>query len=147
MKIILTKDVENIGKEGEMKEVADGFARNYLLPNQLAEPATTENTRLAEKKLALINEQKEQELKEAQKYAEQIDGKELVIKVKADGDSVFGSVDKKKIVAAAKKEGIEINSKMIELKKSIKELGEHQIKINFNHRIEAVIKLIVEKEK
>ena len=146
MKVVLLKDVESVGKEGEIKDVADGFARNFLLPSQLAKPATSQNIEKTQEKIELAKKQKKDELKDAQNKAAKIDGEEFVIKVKADGDSLFGSVDQSVIVKELKTAGLDVKKSAVELPKPIKELGEFQIKINFNHGIEATIKVIVEKE-
>lgn len=146
MKVILLKDVESIGKEGEIKNVADGFARNFLLPGQLAIPATKSNIEESQNNIDQLKSQKEISLKDSQDIATKIDGEELVIKVKADGESLFGSVDKEIIAKQLKSSGVKINKSSIDLQKPIKEIGEYQIKINLNHGIEATIKVIVEKE-
>lgn len=146
MKVILLKDIESVGKEGELKNVADGFARNFLLPGKLAKPATSSNIEKSRQKLKQLKSQKEIRLKESQDTATKIDGEEFVIKVKTDGDSLFGSVDKDVIAKQLSKAGISVKSSSIDLSKPIKELGDYQIKINFNHGIEATIKVIVEKE-
>ena len=142
----MLKDVENVGKAGEQKDVADGFARNFLLPNGLAEQANEANIAKAGKLAAEREKEKAEELKAAQKNAEKIDGEELVFKVKTEGEKLFGSIDKKNIIEKLSELGIKTRDISIELKKPIKELGEFPTKVQFAHGIEAEIKVIVEKE-
>ncbi len=146
MKVVLNQNVENVGRAGETKEVADGFARNFLISNGLAEPATKENILKAEALMKQSGKQEKEELKSIQKTAEKIDGKEIIIKVKTDGDKLFGSVDKSKIVEKLKEDGTEISEASIDLGQPIKEIGEYPVKINFKHGIEIGIKVIIEKE-
>ena len=146
MKVVLNQDVENVGRAGETKEVADGFARNFLISNSLAEPATKENILKAKELLRQGEKQEKNELKSTQKTAEKIDGKEIVIKVKAEENKLFGSVDKAVIVEKLKEDGIEISESSIELDQPIREIGEYPINVSFNHGIEIGIKVIIEKE-
>ena len=146
MKVVLNQNVENVGKAGEVKEVADGFARNFLISNGLAEPATKENMSKANILLRQSKKQEKNELELTQGTAEGIDGKEIIIKAKAEGDKLFGSVDKAKIAEMLKEDGAQISEASIELDQPIKEIGEYPVKVNFSHGIEASIKVIIEKE-
>lgn len=146
MRVVLLQTVKNIGKAGEVKNVADGFARNFLIPQGLAEAATQGAVVKAEK-LKEENEIKnQQELEEIQKIAEKIDGKEIIIRQKSQNGKLFGSVDQKSILQELIKQEMEVGSADIELQNPIKEVGEYPVKIKFNHGIEAEIKLIVEPE-
>jgi large subunit ribosomal protein L9 len=150
MKVILTKNVENLGKEGEIKEVADGFARNFLIPKNMAEPATDTAIKNAEMEKEKKAETAKLELEGAQKVAEQLEGRELYIKVKEEEGKLFGSVNEKTIAKTFKDEGISISPESVKLSEPIKELGEYEAQIALNHGLEANIRIILvgeEKEK
>jgi len=148
MKVILLKDVENLGKKYEIKEVAEGYARNFLFPKKLAKPATEANLKWLEKKLKKLEEKAEEELKKVQNLASEIDGLEIVIPVKVGEDGqLFESITSQKILEKLKEEGFELKKKQIVLEKPIKELGEFPVKVKFPHNLEAEIKVIVVEEK
>ena len=147
MIIILLKDVENIGKKYEVKEVKDGYARNFLIPQGLAEPATKE----ALKKLEIQKEREEKEaedgLKEIQSLTSSIDGQDITIAVKiGKEDQLFESITPQKILEGLKKLGFDIKKRQIELAEPIKTLGEFPVKIKFEHNLEAEITVIIVEE-
>jgi large subunit ribosomal protein L9 len=146
MKVVLTKDVKNVGKTGQTKDVADGFARNFLIPNGLAEPATKGIVQKVQKIIQESQEKEQDELKTQQELAEKLDGKEFVIKAKAKKGKLFGSIDAKKIAEKISSEGVKVDAAFIKLDSPIKELGEKQIQIDLKHGIEAKIKVVVEEE-
>ena len=146
MKVILIKDVENLGKEGETKDVADGFARNFLFPKSMAEPATKEATQKVETKNLKKSEKAKLELEEAQKLAEQLEGRELYIKVKEKDGKLFASVNEKVIAKTLKDEGIAVSPENVSLPEPIKELGEYEAQINLSHGLEASIRIILASE-
>lgn len=143
MKVILLQDVENLGKEGEIKEVADGFARNFLIPKKMAEPATDAAVQNAEAKKKIKAEKAKIELEEAQKIAEQLEGRELYIKVKEEEGKLFGSVNEKTIAETFKDEGLNINPENVKLAQPIKEVGEYDAQISLDHGLEANIRIIL----
>jgi large subunit ribosomal protein L9 len=147
MRVILLKDIENIGKKYEVKQVKDGYARNFLFPKKLAEPATKEEMkRLEELKKEKIREA-EQELVQAQKIASRLDGQELDFFVKIGKENqLFEAVTVQKIAKKLRELGIEVKKEQITLKNPIKELGEFPIKINLDHQLEAKITVVVEPE-
>ncbi len=144
MKVILLDDVSKIGKKYDVKEVADGYARNFLIPKKLAEPATPAKMAKLEELKKQADQEAEQKLKSIQEMASKLDGQELTIteKIGKEGQ-LFESVNAKKISEALEKAGFKIDKKHIELAKPIKELGEFDVKINFDMGLEATIKLIV----
>lgn len=146
MKVILTKDVENLGKEGEVKEVADGFARNFLFPKNMAEAATDTALKNAQMKKIKKTETAKLELEESQKLAEQLEGRELYIKVKEEDGKLFGSVNEKTIAKTFKDEGISINPENIKLAEPIKEIGDYEAQITLDHGLEANIRIILVSE-
>jgi large subunit ribosomal protein L9 len=144
MKVILLQDVDKVGKKFEVKDVADGFAKNHLFPKKLAQVATKNAVIFAETQREIAKKQTEKELAEMQAKASSIDGREITVMVKVgDQNQLFESVNAQKIAERLKEEGIELDKKQIELKKPIDELGEFPVKINLPHNLEAEIKVIV----
>jgi len=109
MKIILLKDVEKLGKKGEIKEVADGYARNFLIPNKKAILATKNEIIKLEEQKEIKAQQAEQELSKYQQIATQLDGLELEILAKVgEEEKLFGTVTANQIVEKLKEQGIEV---------------------------------------
>jgi large subunit ribosomal protein L9 len=131
MKIILLQDVVNVGKKYEMKNVSDGFARNFLIPRKLAKIATTQTIQEIEltKKQGLKEKEIQQNLLE--KNMDSLQDLKISIKEKANEKGhLFASIDSKDINKILKKEHhLEIPSEIIELEKPIKQIGEHKIKV------------------
>jgi len=148
MRVILLKDVENIGKKHEIKEVKDGFARNFLIPKGLVKLVTKKTLTWLEVQKETETRKAEEELKKIQGIASTIDGQEIIIPVKlGEEDQLFESITVQKLSEKLKELGFEIKKTQINLEKPIKELGEFLIKINFEHNLEAEIKVIVSEEK
>lgn len=143
MKVILLKNVDKLGKEGEVKEVADGYARNFLIPQELAKPATEQALREAESSAAKKSKVVQADLEEAQKLAEQLDGRELFIKVKEKDGTLFGSVNEKTIAKTFADEGLKIESESVKLEEPIKEVGDYDVRLELPHGLEANIKVIL----
>ncbi len=142
MRIILLKDIENLGKKYEIKEVKDGYARNFLIPKGLAKVATKEALKNLQLKRKIEEEKAEEELMKIQKIASAIDGQEVVVSVKVGKEGqLFESVTAKKIYDKIKK--FNIKKKQIILPEPIKSLGEFPVKIKFEHNLEAEITVIV----
>jgi large subunit ribosomal protein L9 len=148
MKVILLKDIENLGKKYEVKEVKPGYAKNYLIPKGLAKPATKENLEWLKEQKEILEKKAEEELKKVQDLASSIDGLEVFIPVKVGEDGqLFESVTVQKIWERLSEMGFKIKKSQINLEKPIKEIGEFSIKILFEHNLEAEIKVIVVEEK
>lgn len=144
MKVILLKDVENIGKKFEVKEVKSGYARNFLLPNNLAKIATEEAIATLEAQKEVLEKKAEEELKLTQEMASKIDGLEVMISVKiGDKDQLFEKINSQKIADKLKEMGFDVKKSQIEIEKPIQELGEFPVKVRFSHNLESVITLIV----
>lgn len=148
MKVILQKDVEDLGKEGEIKEVSDGFARNYLIPEGLAKRATEEKVEKVKKQRKKEEKKKQKELKELQDFVSQLDGQEVEVEVKVGEEGqLYESITAGKIQNALKEEDLEVKRKQIDLENPIEELGEFTVDLSFKHNLEAQIRVIVtEKE-
>lgn len=147
MKVILLQDVDKLGKKGDIKQVSDGYARNFLIPKKIAVLANKSEIIKAEEQKKIDQEQAERDLIKFQKIASQIDEFDLEIKVKAgDDDKLFGAVTSSKISEELKKNNFEVEKDQIKLDEPIKEIGEYEVKIEFPHNLEAKIKVIIIKE-
>jgi large subunit ribosomal protein L9 len=144
MRVILLKDVDKLGKQFETKDVADGYANNFLLPQGLAKQATKNAVIWAKTQLEISAKKTEAELKAVQQQASSIDGQEIAIQVKVgDKDQLFESINDQKICDKLKEAGFEIEKKQIALEEPIKQIGEFPVKIKFSHNLEAEIKVVV----
>jgi len=148
MKLILLKDIKNLGKKFEVKEVAAGYAKNFLIPKGLAKPATKEALEWLGMQKEIEHKKVEEELKKIQELASSIDGLEITIAVKiGEKGQLFESITSQKIFEKLQESGFKIKKQQINLPKPIAELGEFPIKITFEHNLEAEIKVIVVEEK
>ena len=149
MKIMLTKDVENVGRAGEIKEVADGYGRNYLIPRKLAVVAGrgTEAEARRIQDAALRREAKERE--EARELAEEIDNKTVVVRLKVGAeDKVFGAITNEDISRALRQQHqVEVDRRKIDLREPLKQLGEHQVALRLHRDIDARINLIITRDR
>ena len=147
MKVILLQDVDKIGKKFEIKSVADGYAKNFLIPKKLAQPATKNAEAWAKTQAEIASKQTEIELKKTQELASSIDGQEVTVEVKTgDQDQLFEAVSAQKIAEKMGEMGFTLAKEQIVIKEPIKQLGEFPIKITFAHNLEAQIKLTVASE-
>ncbi len=146
MKVILLEDVKSLGKKGEVVNVNDGYARNYILPKKVGVEATGKN--LNDLKLQHANEEKKAKeiLEAAQAFAKELENKFVVIKMKAgEGGRVFGSVSSKEIAAAFKEQcGLEIDKKKIQLTDGIKAYGTYDVPVRLHPQVTGKLKVKVE---
>ena len=145
MKVILLEDVKALGKKGQIVNVNDGYARNFILTKKLGLEANNKN--LNDLKLKKANDEKiaQEQLEEAQELGKKIEaGKvELAIKV-GEGGRTFGSVSTKEIAAAVKEQmGYDIDKKKIQLKEAIKALGTHNVPVKLHTKVTAELKVVV----
>ncbi len=148
MKIILLQDIENLGKKYDLKNVKDGYARNFLFPKKLAKLADESTLKWLKIQKEKKSEKEEVELKEVQKLASKFDGLEITIPVKIGKENqLFESINQQKISEKLKDLGFKIKKTQIDLKDPIKELGEFPLKIKFEHNLETEIKIIIIEEK
>lgn len=145
MKIILNQDVANLGEEGDIKVVADGYARNYLIPQKLAVPCTKGNMDLFEQKKKNIESRKEEKRKSALGLKEKIEAEEVAIIVPVgDNGKLFGSVTSATIVEELEKSGIRVDRKKVEVPgHTIKVIGDYTILIKLYGTEEAKLKVSV----
>jgi len=147
MKVIFISDVESVGRIGEIREVKDGFARNYLLPKKFAVEATPENIKVWERKRQILKKQEESLKAEAESLAARLREVSCTIPVKAgEEDRLFGSVTSQNISDALKGQGFEISRKDIELDSPIKTLGTYEVPIKLHSDVTATIKVEIVKE-
>lgn len=147
MRIILLKDIEKLGKEGQVLQVKDGYARNYLLPSCLAQAATEENLKLSELREEKEKRRFEKEKGQAQNLAERLSKLSLTIASQAKEDEeLFGSVNAQAIAQALMSEGVEIEKDKIVLDAPIKKLGIYQIKVHLLPEVDTSFKLWVVKK-
>ena len=145
MKVILLQDIKNVGKKDEIINAADGYARNYLLPKKLAVEANTENmTKLNNKKEA-ASFKKDVEKQNAEELAKKLKGIMLKLKVKAgENGKIFGGITAKEISENLKSQyNFVIDKKKIELKETIKTLGEFNVSIKLFEGVVASLKIQV----
>lgn len=144
MKVILLQNVKELGNKNDIKNVADGYAKNYLLPNKIAVLATNNGLEVLEETKEAEAQKAEEELLHFQELAEQIDGTELEISAKvSDNGKLFGSVTTAVIADKLKELGFNVDKDQVNLKEPIKELGEYDVILEFPHNLEAKIKVIV----
>ncbi len=147
MKVILKETINTLGIVGSEVKVADGYARNYLLPRNKAVPATPAYRKIIEQEKKKFKLQIAKERKIAEETAERIKGAECTIKAKVNqGEELYGSVTLTDIIQAFAAKGIEIEKRMLLFKKPIKHLGEYKIPVRVYADIEPEIKVIVKPE-
>lgn len=144
MKVILIQEVDGLGKAFETKEVSDGYARNLLFPKKLAKEFNATNEKWAQGRQALQEASAVEALKEVAKTVAKIDGLEVEMPVKVgDKGQLFERVSSQKIASKLQEIGYDVKKTQVDLTDDIKELGEFEIKVKFDHGLEASIKLIV----
>ena len=147
MKVLLIKDVPNLGKAGEVKEVKDGYGKNFLIARGFAKLATPDVIAKWEREQKERAQKEAQEIKELKKTKEKIESLKLVIKHKAGANgALFGAITNKEVAEELKKHGIKIDKKHIEIHPPIKQAGEYEIDIKLGHGIHAKLDLLVEAE-
>ena len=144
MKIILLKDVKGTGKQGQVLEVSDGYARNFLIKKGLAEEATSVKINSLNIKNEAINYHKQEEIKALKAQAASLNGKKITVKIKCgENGKIFGSVTAKEIAEAVNEMGFTVDKKKVLLKDGIKSLGEYQVEVKFLPDVTAKIKVEV----
>lgn len=145
MKVILLEDVKSLGKKGEIVNVNDGYARNFILPKKLGLEANGKN--LNDLKLHKANEEKvaKEVLEEAKELAKKLEAGEVSLAIKiGEGGRSFGSISSKEIAVAVKGQlALEVDKKKIQLKDSIKTLGTHSVPVKLHPKVTAQLKVKV----
>ena len=145
MKVILTKDVDKVGKSGEMKVVADGFATNYLIPQKLAVPASGGAYRAYQHDIASREEKRKREREEAEIAATRIASTTLTMGVKVgEGGKLYGSINNQDIAEALGRRGITVDRHKIDLDQPIKSLGTYKVAIKVLSGMTPEVTIVVE---
>ncbi|KWX79439.1 50S ribosomal protein L9 [Paenibacillus riograndensis] len=148
MKVIFIKDVKGQGKKGQVKEVSEGYASNFLLPRGLVRPATEGNVKTLENQAAAEKRRKDQEKEEAVQLGKKLDELTLTLKAKAgEGGRLFGAITSKQIgetLAAA--HGITIDKRKIELSDPIRHVGTFQVTVKLHTEVKANLTVQVTEE-
>lgn len=144
MKVILTQDVGKFGKSGEVMEVKDGFARNFLIPKGLAKPSTPENRRIVENIKLKAQRAAENEKKQASEFADKLSGTSCTVTVQSGPDGkLYGSVTPADIQNALQTEGVAVDKKNIFIDAPLEKLGVYHVTVKVHPQVEAKVKVWV----
>ena len=142
MKVVFLEDVEGVAKGGDVKEVKNGFARNYLIPQGLATVATEENRQAVEKHRARLLELQATAAKELQGFAEQISAHSVTIEANANEEGqLYGSVNQVDISQSLTEAGFEVTADQIQISGVLKELGMYTVGVRLHEHVEAEMKV------
>jgi large subunit ribosomal protein L9 len=149
VRVLLTKDVDNLGRAGDVKEVADGYGRNFLLRRKLAVAAGRGAEAEAKRLRDAATKRETKDRTEAQTVADEIDNKTVVVRLRVGAeDKAFGSITNQDIAAALKAQHrVEIDRHKIDLKEPIKQLGEHQVALKLHRDVNAHVNVIVTQDR
>jgi large subunit ribosomal protein L9 len=147
MKIILRQDHDKLGKIGDVVDVKDGYARNYLLPKKIAYMATSGNLHTLEEEKKQAVQRQEKELHQAEKLSTDLEKLSITLKVKVGEDEkLFGSVTSQMIADALKEKGISMDKRIIELDEPIKALGIYTVNVKLHTNVTGKVKVWVVRE-
>ncbi len=144
MKVVLLKDVHKLGKTGDVKEVAAGYARNFLIPKGLAQAANEKVLKVLELRKAIQEKKAEVSLTQTEALAQALEGFELEIAMKtADDGTLFASVSKDVLAKALHEKGHNVRAEQVQLEHPLKETGEYPVVLQLDHGLEATIRVRV----
>ncbi len=145
MKVILLEEVRGKGGEGDVVDVARGFANNYLLPKRMAMKATPGNMKQLEQRRKNIAKREEVRIADAEALKAQLEGTEIVVKARVGEEGqLFGSVTTQMVVDGIKEEkDLDIDRRRVDIRQAIKHVGEHEVEISLYREIKAIVKIIV----
>ncbi len=147
MKIILRQDHEKLGKIGDIVEVKEGYARNYIIPRRIGFAATPGNLRALEEEKKQHAGRKQKELRQAERLATELDKTSITLKVKVGEDEkLFGSVTTQMIADALKEKNITVDKRLIELEEPIKALGIYSVSLKLHSNVSGKVKVWVVRE-
>jgi len=148
MKVVLLEDIDKIGKKLELKEVKDGYARNFLIPQGLVRFADEQTMKWLEEQKEIARKKAEENLKQIQETASNIDGLEVVISVKiGEEGQLFEKINSQKISDKLRTLGYKVDKDQIDLAEPISEIGEFPVKIKLDHNLEPEIQIVIVEEK
>lgn len=146
MKVIFVENHEDY-KVGDVKEVANGYARNFLVPKCIAKPATEEELKRLEKEIAELKAEEEKKVSEAQKLAEKISKETLLITEEVNEEGhLYGSVTPKEVAEKLVEKGYDITGSDIVMEESIHDLGEFNVNVKVGHGVETTLRVKVERK-
>ena len=147
MEVILREHVDNLGRRGDVVKVADGYARNYLLPRKLALTVTDSNKRQVDRERKVVEARETEERQTAEAMASRLTQTEIVIARRVgETDALYGSVTAADVAEALAAKGLEIERRRLQLAEPIKQLGEFMVPIRLHRDVTADIKVVVVKE-
>lgn len=147
MKVILRKDVETLGKVGEVITVKDGYARNYLIPRDIAFVASESNVRALDEEKKQVARKMEKEKKSSEVMAGELEKTSVTIKMKVgEDDKLFGSVTSQMIADALKEKGINLDKRQIELEDTLKSLGIFDVNVKLAGGVAGKVKVWIVRE-
>ncbi|MDE7429426.1 MAG: 50S ribosomal protein L9 [Lachnospiraceae bacterium] len=137
MKVILLEDVKTLGKKGDIVDVSDGYARNFVLPKKLGVEANAKNRNDLKLQKANADKVAQEQLEAAQELAKTLETKEVTLTIKSgEGGRTFGSISSKEIAQAAKEQcGLELDKKKIQLPEAIKALGAYEVGVKLHPKV------------
>lgn len=146
MKVIFLQDVRNVAKKGDIKEVSEGYARNFLFPKNLANVATPDAVRRTKVEVAKKEQLKKDAVESARKNMLALKDVTVLLKMKSKGGKLFGSITNKDIANALKQKGFDISEKMVIVKKHLKTAGNHDVTLDFGHGNSTSIQVVIHGE-
>ncbi|WP_178020911.1 50S ribosomal protein L9 [uncultured Paenibacillus sp.] len=147
MKVIFLKDVKGQGKKGEIKDVSEGYAQNFLMPRGLVRPATEGNVKTLEQQTASELKRKAQEKEEAIQLGKKLEEMTVQLKAKAgEGGRLFGAITSKQVAEALEKAGVKLDKRKIEMHDPIRTLGVTQVPVKLHPEVKSTLKVQVTEE-
>ncbi|MBI2219728.1 MAG: 50S ribosomal protein L9 [Acidobacteria bacterium] len=147
MEVILREHVDNLGRRGEVVKVAEGYARNFLLPRKLALPVTEANKRQIERERAKLDAKEAAEKQDAEAIARRIGAIDIAIARRVgENDTLYGSVTAADIADALHRNGVEIDRRKVQLAEPLKQIGEFSVPVKIHREVTAQVKVRVVKE-
>jgi large subunit ribosomal protein L9 len=144
MKVILRYDITNVGRQGDVKDVSAGFARNYLIPKKLVMEANAKNLKIWEREKVKMEHLRQETIDKAKELASKLEEKDFTVHVKiGENGKIFGSVTPATIVHAFGEDGFEVNKRDVLLASNIKELGEYEITVRLHPEVIAKTKFLI----
>jgi large subunit ribosomal protein L9 len=147
MKVIFLKDVKGQGKKGEVKNVSEGYAQNFLIPRGLVSLATDGNMKTLDNQTAAEERRKAQEKADAEALGKKLEATTVTLKAKAgEGGRLFGAITSKQVAEAVQKTGVKIDKRKIELQEPIRTLGVTKVTVKLHPEVKATLSVQVTEE-